>query len=178
MHSCANTRTRCSLSELPAYLTQIRRTLNATKIFFHFLWHYFFSLVFMWITHCQVSIAVTSVSTYSCTPKRIEGQHLFMLFVFRLVHVSFHVPFDISFWLAAFDSSLLCLNLLPFLFIFSPGLYLWSVKLRVILVCTSVLVATGCWYTGTVKPPTGRLSLHQSDWKGVTTLTSSYIIIS
>ena len=80
----------------------------------------------MWITRCQVSIAVTSVSTYSCTQKRIEGQHSFMLFVLRLVHMSLHASFDISFRFAAFHSSLLCLNLLPFWFSFSPGLYLSS----------------------------------------------------
>ena len=92
--------------------------------------------------------------------------YLYMLVVFRLVHMSFHVSFDISFWFAFFAAilySLFCLNLLPFLFIFSSWLYLWSIKLRAILVCTSVLVATGCWNTGSVKPPTGRLSPHQSD---------------
>ena len=119
------------------YITQMRRILNATKIFFHFPWHYFSSWFFMWISRCQVISVVTPLHIFLHS-KQIEGQHPFMLVVWQLVHTSFHVSFDISFRFAAFDSSLFSFHLLPFLFIFSPGLYLWSVKLRVILVCTSV----------------------------------------
>ena len=92
--------------------------------------------------------------------------YLYMFVVFRLVHMSFHVSFDISFWFAVFDYSLFCLNLPPFLFIF----FFLNISMvnqtschHGFMVCTSVLVATGCWNTGSVKPPTGRLSPHQSD---------------
>lgn len=125
-HTWPTPRTRCCLSELPAYLFNANEThVGCHEDLLSFSMALFLSFAFMWIGRCQVILVVTPVST--CTQNESKGEtHLCFLCSDWLIHISFHVSFDISFWFAAFDSSLLSLNLLPFLFIFSPGLYLGS----------------------------------------------------
>lgn len=128
------------------YLTQMRRILNAIKIFFHFLW-LFFSLIFMWIGRCQVILVVTPVST--CTQNESKGEtHLCFLcsdwficpFMFLLIY--------------RFGSQLS--TLLCFVWICCP--FCWFFLLDYIYGSHWI-----GWYTGTVKPPTERLSHHWSD---------------